>query len=114
MNNTELNIIDGKFSICNKEFILPNYNKLKKSFTANTLINCHFHIYELSFLGKYKNKLYFILEEGYDDYGNRPIYIFNEKFDIIISFHISIEDEIKYFDEENGNIVTNSKTIKID
>ena len=112
MNNTELNIIDGKFSICNKEFILPNYNKLKKSFTANTLINCHFHIYELSFLGKYKNKLYFILEEG-DDYGNRPIYIFNEIFDIIISFNISIEDEI-YFDEENGNIVTNLKTIKID
>ena len=114
MNNTELNIIDGKFSICNKEFILPNYNKLKKSFTANTLINCHFHTYELDFLGKYKNKLYFILEEGCDDYGNFPIYIFNETFDIIISFYRSIEDEIKYFDEENGNIVTNSKTIKID
>ena len=112
--NTELNIIDGKFCICDKEFILPNYNKLRKSFTANTQINCHFHTYELSFLGKYKNQLYFILEEDYNDYGNRPIYIFNEIFDIIISFDISIEDEIKYFDEENGNIVTKSKTIKIE
>lgn len=108
----ELNIIDGKFSIYDKEFILPNYNKLHKTFTENNFVNHTFGINELYLLGNCKNKLYFILQEQYDDYGNIPTYIFNQAFDIVTSFSLSLTDNIKYFDSENGNIITTSGNSK--
>ena len=108
----ELNIIDGKFRIYDKEFILPNYNKLHKTFTENNCVNHTFGINELYLLGNCNNKLYFILQEQNDDYGNNPYYIFNEAFDIVTSFSLSLTDNIKYFDSENGNIITTSGNSK--
>lgn len=108
----ELNIIDGKFSIYDKEFILPNYNKIHKTFTENNCVNHKFRIYQLYLLGKYKNKLYFILQEEYDDLGNIPTYIFNEAFDIVTYFSLSLTEDVKYFDSESGNIITTSGNSK--
>jgi len=78
-----LNIINGKININDKEFILPNYDKCRDSFSENTCINHRFKANQLSLLGKYQDKLYFILEEYSDDYGNTPIYIFDEMFNIL-------------------------------
>lgn len=109
----ELNISDGKFNIDNKEFIVPNYNKVNKSFSTNMDKNCRFKTEQLYLLGKYKNKLYFILEEYSDDYGNIPIWIFNEEFDIVDSFTLLSHDSITHFDDKNGCIITKDKNIKI-
>ena len=102
----DLNISNGKFNIDNKEFVVPNYNKVNKSFSLDK--NCKFGIDQLYLLGKYENKLYFILEEYSDDYGHKPIYIFNEKFDIVKSFTLLSDDSITYFDEQKGCIITNT------
>lgn len=109
----ELNIIGGKFNIDNKEFIVPNYNKVNKSFSANMFKDYRFRTEQLYLLGKYKNKLYFILEEYSDDYGNIPIWIFNEEFDIVDSFTLLSDDSITYFDDKNGCIITTDKIYKL-